>query len=99
MAWSEAVALALGDMRRPEAEAHASGSVSSPARAAQPLSARELEVAALVAEGCSNKEIGDRLVITPGTARVHVAHILDKLGLRSRAQIAAWVASQWIDSA
>jgi non-specific serine/threonine protein kinase len=72
------------------------GAPSQPsiAAGAHPLSARELEVAALVAEGCSNKEIADRLVITPGTARVHVAHILDKLGLRSRAQVAAWVASR-----
>jgi non-specific serine/threonine protein kinase len=47
-------------------------------------------VAALIAQGLTNAEIAARLVITGGTAGSHVAHILAKLGLRSRAQIAAW---------
>jgi non-specific serine/threonine protein kinase len=62
--------------------------------AAGPLTVREAEVAALVAEGLSNREIGERLFITAGTAGVHVVHILNKLGLRSRAQIAAWAAAR-----
>jgi DNA-binding CsgD family transcriptional regulator len=57
------------------------------------LTAREQEVAALVARGMSNREIAQALVITEGTAEVHVKHILSKLGLRSRYQIAvAWAA-------
>jgi non-specific serine/threonine protein kinase len=56
-----------------------------------PLSPREREVAALVAQGCSNREIAQRLVITEGTARIHVEHILRKLALRSRTQLAVWV--------
>jgi non-specific serine/threonine protein kinase len=55
-----------------------------------PLTAREREVAVLVAQGLSNRQIAERLIITPGTAGVHVTHILDKLGLHTRAQIAAW---------
>jgi predicted ATPase/DNA-binding CsgD family transcriptional regulator len=55
-----------------------------------PLSRRECEVAALIAQGLTNAEIAQRLIITGGTAGSHVAHILGKLGLRSRAQIAAW---------
>jgi predicted ATPase/DNA-binding CsgD family transcriptional regulator len=55
------------------------------------LSPREREVALLVAEGCTNREIAEQLVISEGTARVHVSHILDRLGLRSRAQLAVWV--------
>ena len=47
-------------------------------------------MAVLVAQGLTNAEIAGRLVITGGTAGSHVAHILTKLGLRSRAQIAAW---------
>ena len=52
---------------------------------------RELEVAELIAEGLSNKEIAARLVISPRTAQGHVEHLLVKLGFTSRAQIAVWV--------
>jgi DNA-binding NarL/FixJ family response regulator len=55
-----------------------------------PLSAREHEVAMLIAEGCSNREIGVRLVISERTTEAHVTHVLSKLGLRSRAQVAIW---------
>jgi DNA-binding CsgD family transcriptional regulator/sugar lactone lactonase YvrE len=57
------------------------------------LSRREREVAALVAEGLSNREIGERLFIAERTAEGHVEQIRNKLGFRSRAQVAAWVAS------
>jgi DNA-binding CsgD family transcriptional regulator len=56
------------------------------------LTAREAEVAALVAEGLSNKEIAGRMVIAPRTAETHVQHIMDKLGFTARSQIAAWSA-------
>jgi DNA-binding CsgD family transcriptional regulator len=56
-----------------------------------PLSARELEVARLVAAGATNREIGVALAIAPRTASTHVEHILRKLGVARRAQIAAWV--------
>jgi DNA-binding NarL/FixJ family response regulator len=55
------------------------------------LSPREREVAALIAEGRSNGEIAAALVIAARTADTHVGHILTKLGLHNRAQIAAWV--------
>jgi DNA-binding CsgD family transcriptional regulator len=58
------------------------------------LTGREREVARLVAAGRSNREIADTLVITEGTAEVHVKHILSKLGFRSRAQVAAWAANE-----
>lgn len=58
------------------------------------LSAREREVAALVAEGLTSKEIAYRLRVTERTAENHVEHILVKLGLRSRAQIARWATEQ-----
>jgi DNA-binding CsgD family transcriptional regulator/tetratricopeptide (TPR) repeat protein len=61
-------------------------------RGTGPLSAREREVAALVAEGLSNREIAERLFIAEKTAAFHVGAILNKLGFDSRAQIAAYVA-------
>lgn len=51
---------------------------------------REIEVAGLIAEGLTNKEIAARLVISPRTAQGHVEHLLVKLGVTSRRQIAAW---------
>ena len=55
-----------------------------------PLSPRESEVAALVAEGRTNKEIAAALYLSERTAQNHVQHILTKLGLANRTQIAAW---------
>lgn len=83
-----AVALALGEPP-PTAAAPGSGG-KEPAR----LTRRETEVAALVGEGLSNKEIATRLVISQRTAETHVEHILTKLGFTSRAQVATWFANQ-----
>jgi DNA-binding NarL/FixJ family response regulator len=54
------------------------------------LTARQLEVISLLAQGMSNRQIGEALVIAEGTAALHVKHILRRLGLDSRAQITAW---------
>jgi pimeloyl-ACP methyl ester carboxylesterase/DNA-binding CsgD family transcriptional regulator len=60
------------------------------------LTARQREVAALVTEGMTNKEIGVRLSITERSAESHVERIRDRMGFRSRSQIAAWfVAGGW----
>jgi LuxR family maltose regulon positive regulatory protein len=60
---------------------------------AQPLveamSERELEILRLMAKGLSNRQIAERLVITVGTAKSHVHHILEKMGTESRTQAAA----------
>lgn len=55
-----------------------------------PLTAREREVAALVARGQTNREIAVTLVVSERTADAHVQNSLNKLGFSSRAQIAAW---------
>jgi DNA-binding CsgD family transcriptional regulator len=54
------------------------------------LTPREREVAALLAEGLSNGEVARRLFISTKTASVHVSNILAKLGMASRAEVAAW---------
>jgi DNA-binding NarL/FixJ family response regulator len=50
------------------------------------LTPREREILVLVSQGCSNREIADALVISENTAKTHVAHVLDKLGVRDRVQ-------------
>jgi DNA-binding CsgD family transcriptional regulator len=62
------------------------------ARRGPRLTPRELEVAGLVAEGLTNKQIGARLDITERTAETHVQRIVTKLDLRGRSHLAAWVA-------
>lgn len=58
------------------------------------LTRREREIAILVADGLTNRQIADRLFIAERTAEGHVEQIRNKLGFRSRAQIAGWVAAQ-----
>jgi len=65
---------------------------AAPNRSAATLSRREAEVLELLGHGLSNREIADRLFISPKTVEHHVGNILAKLGLRSRAQVAAYAA-------
>jgi DNA-binding CsgD family transcriptional regulator len=58
------------------------------------LTAREREIAVLIASGRSNKAIAGELVISPATVARHVANIMAKLGFRNRAQIAAWITNR-----
>jgi non-specific serine/threonine protein kinase len=58
------------------------------------LTRRERQVAACIARGLSNRQIAAELVITTSTTERHVANILNKLAMRSRAQIAAWATAQ-----
>jgi DNA-binding NarL/FixJ family response regulator len=81
----QALRLALGESER--------AVVASDGAEAGPLAKREVEVARLVAEGLTNKQIGARLFISERTAGTHVRNILNKLGFSSRAQIASWMAS------
>jgi DNA-binding NarL/FixJ family response regulator len=62
--------------------------------ASGPLTRREWEVAELVAQGTTNREIAARLYLSERTAQNHVQHILTKLGLANRSQITAWMARQ-----
>jgi non-specific serine/threonine protein kinase len=80
MTIEEAVRYATGG--RPQLPAAANG--------ASPLTARETEVARLIAKGLTNPEIASRLHMAERTADAHVEHIRNKLGLRARSQIAVW---------
>jgi DNA-binding NarL/FixJ family response regulator len=86
----EAVARTLlvsGDRSIAE-EAGLVGPESRPADGAELLTARELEVLDLLAEGLSNSAIAAKLFISLSTAKVHVHHVLKKLGVETRLQAA-----------
>lgn len=71
----------------------------TPESAAGRLSRREREVAALVAEGLTNREIANRLFISERTVDGHLEHIREKLEVNTRAQVAAWVVRRGGDAA
>jgi DNA-binding NarL/FixJ family response regulator len=58
------------------------------------LTDRELQVARLIAEGLTNRQIAADLEMSERTADTHVQNILNRLGLVSRAQVAAWIAAR-----
>jgi DNA-binding CsgD family transcriptional regulator len=70
--------------------------VANPADSAEakPLTRREKEIAALVAEGLGNREIAGRLFLSKRTVDSHIEHIFTKLGFSSRTQLANWVRDQ-----
>jgi predicted ATPase/DNA-binding CsgD family transcriptional regulator/Tfp pilus assembly protein PilF len=93
VAWAEGRALTLEQAAEqalvpPEPEAPRRPAATR--RAPGDLTAREQEVASLIARGLTNRQIATELSITEGTAAIHVQHILNKLGFSSRAQVAAW---------
>ncbi len=100
-AWSEGRALPLNQAiaYALAADETATAGAPGPTRLSQGvrpggLSPRELEVALLIAQGHTNRQIAEALVIAEWTVDTHVRHILTKLGFRSRAQVAAWAAEQ-----
>ncbi|MFI5895048.1 response regulator transcription factor [Actinoplanes sp. NPDC051513] len=87
MSLSQALTYALEDAAQIAIEP----SAVPPPSDGEVLTQRERQVADLIAQGMTNKEIARRLVISRSTAGSHVEHILMKLGFTSRVQVAAWV--------
>ncbi|HEU5353135.1 MAG TPA: LuxR C-terminal-related transcriptional regulator [Actinocrinis sp.] len=85
-----AIRLALGEAEQDAASGAGTGSGADPV----PLAKREVEVARLVAEGLTNKQIATRLFISERTVDSHIRSILTKLGFRTRTQIATWIAAR-----
>ena len=88
-AWRRGLSLSL-EQAAQLASAPGDDTIADDARA-ETLTPREREIAGLVAEGLTNRQIATRLVIAPGTVRIHVERILGKLGLTSRVQVATWI--------
>jgi len=89
MSQAEAIAYALGESR-----GLVSRSGERPGGSWLRLTRRERDVAVLVARGMSNSQIAAALVISARTVETHVQHIMDRLGVSTRAQIAAWSAAE-----
>ncbi|MBI5305692.1 MAG: tetratricopeptide repeat protein [Chloroflexi bacterium] len=91
MTVEQAIEFALAEIKIPDMP---DAPALSPRQAAKEkfggLTAREREVAALIAQGKSNREIAEMLVLSERTIEGHVGNILDKLGFSARTQIAAW---------
>lgn len=80
--------------RKPQAKNSAAPQVTARQCARALLTARELEVLGLIAQGHSNKLIAHALELSPHTVKRHVANVLAKLALESRGQAAAWYYAQ-----
>jgi pimeloyl-ACP methyl ester carboxylesterase/DNA-binding CsgD family transcriptional regulator len=89
--WTEVLDAMLGFLGAPGSRGLQPDQPGDAVAERQRLTARELEVATLVADGLTNLAIASRLSIAPRTAETHVENIRRKLEVRSRAQIAAWV--------
>lgn len=86
----EAIRLALSPHQVAETVGREAETIAPVAPPEDELSPRQREVVQLITQGMSNKQIAEELFISERTADTHVEHILRKLGMRSRAQVAAW---------
>lgn len=73
-----------------DAPADQDGQDGQKVQGTETLTAREREVAALVARGLTNREAAEKLGVSPATVKAHVANILAKLGLHGRTELASW---------
>jgi DNA-binding NarL/FixJ family response regulator len=97
-AGAEEISRAIAAVARGEAaldhavQHHVIGAVQAEPTAALPdgLTPREAEVLALIAEGLTNQQIAERLVVSPATVKSHVNRVFSKIGVRDRAQAVAY---------
>jgi len=90
---ADIVRLAAEDADDLPARPGAGGAAVTPEPPAPGLTSRERQIAGLVAEGLSNRQIAERLVISKRTVDAHIEHIYGKLGVSSRVQLATWLRS------
>jgi non-specific serine/threonine protein kinase len=88
MCLDQALELALAVAHGPPAQVD--GPSDESRKRTTQLSPREEQVAALLADGLTNRQIAEQLVVTERTVAAHIEHILDKLGFASRHQVATW---------
>lgn len=100
-AWAEGKAMTCAEgveyaLSKRTAAAQHNGAREQPATGnrARGLTRREREVAALLSQGLTNREVASELFVSGRTVEAHVHNILKKLGLSSRAQIATWMIEQ-----
>jgi non-specific serine/threonine protein kinase len=96
MSLDQALELALAATQ--SAPAPPDGPSDESRKRAAELSPREQQVAALLADGLTNRQIAGRLVVTERTVAAHIEHILDKLGFASRHQVATWAAENGLST-
>ena len=89
MSWESACDYALADTDRADRPAHGPAG-RGPGRDPSELTPREQDVVALIARGCTNRQIADALAITERTAETHARNIREKVGLTTRAELVAW---------
>jgi non-specific serine/threonine protein kinase len=94
MSAEEAAEYALSEEVAPAPQSPPAGGRTDQPLTSDPLTAREGEVAAMVAQGLSNRQIAQDLFLSERTIEVHVSKILRKLKLASRTEIAAWATEQ-----
>jgi DNA-binding NarL/FixJ family response regulator len=96
MSMEQSVAYALGEEPLPMEITPPSLSQRSAQPLIEPLSDREIEVLRLIAAGCSNQDIADRLYIGVSTVKKHINHIYDKLDAKNRTQAVAFARERQI---
>ena len=95
MSWVEGLALSVEEAA--DYASRARGSRKRPARGWESLTPTELEVVRHATAGLTNPQIGERMFITRGTVKVHLSHIFAKLGISSRAELAAEATKRGIE--
>jgi non-specific serine/threonine protein kinase len=90
MAPDEAIRVALRNASTDDPESIEQ--VTNGRKRASLLTRREMEVAVLVARGLTNRQAAEQLLVAPRTVETHLEHIFAKLGVQTRAEVAAWAA-------